>query len=1457
MQYRLKEEKNQRETLNIDNLLATTTINTTTISNQSRFLYLTDRELNDLSWIKPIVKDTTCSYCPPQKIQPNQAVAANRISENLLTEKQPDSAATLTVQSFQKDLERGSYEGKYVSIPLIDSEYYHIIANKQYKISENYETIKLMHINKYQLVGKTGVGQSSILELFSYLKFPTSEPVRIDFSHGTPECTTFGFNHNDFYIPYVDNPESRIVAILSYVDTVDKDSVEKPIAIGHRLISEITDGQFSLDWVVFNPSTPMEDFFKSEKKYPMFNLVFDHDNDENPPTENLPARITSFQPMYPSPLLTIHSIKVNPSPDAIQKGSQMFCNFILKTHEENSKFLKAAAKPNMTQEIESCRTQTLNAVEGMHFPGMCNFKLNTSYEHSMPLEIVAELYTLESGKTKLIADATIPIVDPIWSGQCKLKGHSLFSGSSGTISISYIFPTIVAPPKKLIFSLIAPPKKSIADTALSGSGSRSSGDLEQAAGPDYKHPMWQTVAQYMLQYCFDPVILPQVDFSLLAERIQNCNSDWLYKWIEHSFSCPDTFPSIYLKKLKENILEISPIPLPFFLVGLKGMIANHQFCWDELQDLLNATSAENVPIVVKRAAGEFIRQLRMGFAPDMVMALARRFIFALKTQERLEVFQIFFSDASFIYAIFQAVKPPKEHLDMSPYIPLLSLFYSTVRETFLANNKQAIDPAFKAIGLLGVSIEMYSDSSTSKRIAMYFFPLLTLIFTFADSLAPHLGNDPVLVPFILNICKNVKSGQFTRYFDLLSDDNKLRFFDFLANLSEESLIEELSKHVVIENDSQLSSPLNSIKLSVSLEVTCRLLVFLHFIDKIDIIAKDRQLISIFKIIMHMLSPTQDSEAFPMVFKSFAFVVNKFSQTIFIDKTNHILSILCSVVSVTQRKVAMARITAMAFLRWLVNIELCTDKSKKRSVRCFIGLIFACIKSLFENTDFEFKGTDVSKDFGIINDMIPNLKNAWKESKVYFKNVENLIHNFTYVENVQGALYMVCKQIEKINEENGDYLAAFLCQWKICALIANVFKLRNQVVDGIPTGGAQDFPFIEDSGDLKYNNGTTNQLQSSEYLLLEGDMFTEQSMCEELQKAMELSQQANLNWCIGQITEYLLAYLENHRMFDDLVDIYTRIANSYGTLYTDLEKGDSQKHYFYLVSFRGTIKNDLKRKNTIQILPKGGEEKFKQMLEKAYPGLIWCSPDPLFIEDDNIPFEKNKSYAQIVRVNVDKNDMENLRVCNFTLDVLKEEKGWDDIFVVKHQFVTGKRQKKTDEIILSYLPGMVSNVEIVQHTTSKITRKQYYMMYLKEYTEEIMIQVEEFRAVMPPKKLEHMWTKWSLWLNTKLLMRLMAQTLDKNPSTNQFAPLTFVRKCKTDIRYKVGDDLKDMSKEDYKKLIGLTNSVWDALFQAANVLNDLSKLNNTDRKKSGNETSDKILESYKMILTPSNSSPSAL
>lgn len=1489
----IKEERFHRQTLDVKNLLTSSHIKTTSISNKHRFMFLAKNELDDLSWLKPIANDTTYSYIPPVELAANQAEPGNRISENLLTEKQPDSAADVTIDNFGRDLDMGSYQGKYVSIPIIDSKYANHIKNNLYQITQPYDEIELLHITSYKIVGKSGVGISSTVEVFTYYNLPTCEPVKIDFTKGTPECTTFGYNHQDFYIPYAKVPEARIVAILSVCDLVDKEPLDKPIAVGHKLISEIIDAkEISLDWVVFNPAQTLVEHFTSEKKFPMFNLVFEQEKVTGLPSLDIPpARITNFQPMYPSPLLTVHSIKVNIPSENLQKGSQCFLNITLRTSEENPTVLKFAAKPNQTVECESYRTSTVNANDIINFPGQVNFKLNTRKDYPVPLELFIELCQFEGTKCKVLCEAAIPLTESCFSVQQKLKGHSIFGSVQGTISLAYNFPAIVAPPSKLVLSLIAPPKKRPVITNTSIPGSRSSGQLNAGVSGDfdidYKHPMFQDIAPYILQYLFDPVTITQVDFSQLAERIQNCRSEWLYKWIEHSFSCPDTFPTVYIKLLAENIMDISLVPLPFFLVLHKAMVASHSIFFDEVSELLAATSKPQVPLSVKKAAGEFIRQLRMSFAPDFVMKLARRFIFNLSTAERLEIFQLFFCDAAFIHSIFVPVKPIKdETFIMSPYIPLLSLFYSTVRDTFLANSKIAIDPAMKAIGLLGVSIESYTDKESMKQIAMYFFPLVTLIFTFYDSLLPHLNDDPVFVPLVLSVCKSMDSTQFLQYFNILSDDNKLRFFDFLASLSDESTINALSERIVVINSSRLEKRLDSIKLTVSLEITCRLLIFLHFIDKVENISNNRHVQSIFKILIHMLSPSQDSEAFPMVFKSFAFIVTKFAQVIFVEQTNHIYSIMTSVVALTQRKVALARICSTAFLIWLTKKELCTGKkgSKEKAkgpIRCFIGLNFACVKSLFENPNFDFVATSISPEFSVINDMIPSIKKAWTESKIYFKCVEDLKTNFSYVASVQGAGFLVVKQMEKINEENGDYIAAFFCQWKLCAMIANVFKLRGQTVDGIPTGGAEDFPFLDSYDEFNLNADA----KTDAYLLLEGPMFTEQSICEEMQKAMTLCQKANLHWCIGQITEYLLNYLENHRMFEDLRDIYMKIATSYGSIYSDLEKGEATKHVFYLVCFRGVIRQEIKHKNTIMILPSGGEASFKAMIEKAYPNVEFSAPSPLYYElekKNKVNFDKNKSYVQMVRVNCNKADLEALKCYRFSLDVISEEKDWDDVYVIKHEFITSRTRKVNgnEEQVITYLPSLISSQEIGQHMTEEITRKEYYKRYLTEYYKEIMNQVTEFRCVLPPKKLEQQWTKWSLWLNTKLLLRLIGRTLDEY---NETAPLAFVYKVKTQLDKRI-PEIENMKQEDADALLKLVNDVWDALSAAASVLDDLMRLNNRDRivtsssvenkieskiersfstkkdksndadkKVATAETAEKILERYKLVLNTSKGS----
>ena len=1427
-----KDEKERRQTLNVDSFLKASTIKPIYIENNYRFLSLSPDEIDDLSWLKPISEGKTCCYNAPREVPPNKAQPTDHISENGLKEKQPDSECSFTAEQFREQLSRGDYVAKYATIPLIDMKYAEEKRKKEYKFSQNYNIIKFVHVAGFHLEGKSGVGLNSCVKLFSWNGSPTTEPIHLDFSGDETKTTTFSQAHNDFYMPYANTPKSRFVAVLYSVETNDnnKDKIEKPIAVGHILFSDIKNvGDIQLNWVVFQSGWSLEDHFKSDANFPQFNLVFSVEPDFKVPISKnisqLCLKMTASELLYPSPYLTFYNLHLQLKSDSLPKSSQLFCQITLKTDEENPKVLPFAARSSLSVFLDSFRTSCVLPRDTTHFPDQLQFKINPRSEIESMVAYV-EIFQLVNNKTKSIYETHFKIEKAKDDVQIKIKSKSLFGSTTCLFSVSYMYPVIVSPPYSLKLSLLSPPKSINHTSSLQGQS------LNQNL-PKYSHPMFQDVAPYILQYLFDPLILPSVDFRQFSDILAHCEASWLYQWIENGFYCDSSFPDLFISLLHQNLKKIETCPKPYFLILFKAIVTLRKPYQEKITELILNIASDNYSLPIKVAAVEFIRQSRMFYHTMFLGKPVYQFISRLNTPERLIMFQVLFADP----AVIQTVVPPfinakNQPRVFSPFIPLLSLLFSTINDTFLANNKAAIAPSIKTIGILSVSLEGYCERETAENVAFYLFPLLTLIFTFYDSLIPHIGNDPALVPFMLFILHHCHSDQFIQYFNLLSEYNKLRFYDLCGTFTDENTIKSLAPRI---------EGIQGNELAVSYEITWRLMIFLRFIEDVENV-QDEQLRSIFQIIFHMTSPKQDSEAFPMIFASFGSIVNKFQDEIFKNQTNHIMYIMSNVVSIAQRKLAAARLTAFAFLKYLVELEL-SRKTKGKPMRCFISLHYSFVKTLFENKDILFRAVDVFSQFTPIDEMINSLKTSWLTSPIYFKRIIDLLNSYQMVQTVKGAAYLQYKEMVNINTQNNDYCAAFICQWRLCALIAEVFKLRKQVVDGIPPEGAAAFPYIPSDFFKELPS-----LPESGYLLLEGDMFNEKTIADELITALDLCKKAGLHWLAGSITEFLLDFLEAHRLFDSLQSVFQTISQSY----TVLAQNDIPALEFYLVLFRGPISSKLTRKDTIQLLAQGTLENYKKMLKEAEPGIIFEGDEKeLFFTRKEKP-PKDQSVCQIIQVRYVLNELIDLNAKTFMLDLPQEEKGWKDIFDIQYVFK-----------INGSLPGPVSNIEIDKDIhTYKITKQQFYLDELKSYYDQVSEKITEFRKVMPPTKLETQWTKWSLGLNTDSLLEKIKLTLDDNfniDPTNPkkpTTPLKFVKKymvAKT-TKSKPPDDklfgFDLMDKESADLLKEFAQMIWNLLSDAIDVIDDLFKLNNRDRMQE-DVIGDPKMDAYREIIHPSS------
>ena len=1250
--FNVQDKHQNRTTLSIFNLLNRTQIKSTQISNKYRFQSLDKNEIEISDWIKELYLSDTHILKSPETIKPLEARPQERKCESDLSYIEDGTNSNRTPTTVIEILNDKNYQSTYESIPIVDGETEKLILSKKFVFPINIEkkVYNYLYIKDIKFDGK-GYGGTS-LYIFSYLDSPLMEPIRVDFSQSPPKITSYSRLYEDFMIPFL--PNSYLILILFQPqEKAENKIIENPIFIGFSNIDQIKDenNNLNISWTVFKASESIKSLIETPLNYrgpiPQINFTFNKTNNIIP---EKCVRLTSYfenSLFYPTPLLTIHGIKLKIPNSQNNKSTQVNCIFSLKTSEENPKLLPFGSYPYSTILTETISTSFLKIEEIVFFPEPINFYL--SFTSFYKLQLNVDVYLTQDNKSKLTFTQSFNITDINQKHHEKLihKGSMFsFKGLMGhdkcSITFFTMYPIIMAQPLSLI--------------------KQSSNSI------DFQNPLFKISAPTILQNQFTLNSLSNIDIPFIIDILSKSNLIDIYSWVNHDFSCTNEFSIQYLNLLPILLPQIPKYSLFFFYILFKSLISLRNLPFESLQKLFFSCSNEKIGIEIKESASTFLLLLRGYFDPRTIHKLSLFYLKNLSLIDRLKVCQILFSDMAFIQSLIILYHSNINHEKaFSPYIPVISLFFSTIREAFLANNKDTTNSAIEVISTLSVTLEQYSDNENAIGASIIFFPLLTIIFTFSDSLASQLQkDDPRFAPMILYIIKFRDLKQFISYNNLLSSDNQIRFLDMLTSLTQIKMVQAVA---------QRSINLNNHILSCAHEITFRILHFLRFLENIQSI-ENRSLQAIFTIIINMLSPQQDSEAFLMVFKSLSFIVEKFFKEVFIEKTNHVNYILNSIVTITQRKLWDAKVSAIGFICWMIDLE---NKVNSNTERSLIALQLAFCNAFFTIKSFTSFIKFLPNEFSKSDQIISLLQNAVDNSSIYFIQIKKLLEVYQFYKHFPAIRARIYKHIIEINKKNDDFFGAFVVQWKLCSLISDVFKIKNIKIDGLPENGSSGFKYISHEDLVEEIKDSSK----SSYLMLEDEIFTESSMIEALTSSLTLCQRAGFHWIIGPVSRFLLNQLEKKREFLLLQDIFGKITDSY----TELSKGEKPLLEFYLLSFRGQISKDLDLYDTIHISSLNGLSQLKNMILDFNSNIK--------IENNfkisEIPKESEKSIVYITKVHYNHDQLNELLCNDFIYDQKFGEVSWEDFYLERFIFKT-KYQ----------LPGPVSNSPVIESFSSKLT-----------------------------------------------------------------------------------------------------------------------------------------------------------
>jgi hypothetical protein len=384
------------------------------------------------------------------------------------------------------------------------------------------------------------------------------------------------------------------------------------------------------------------------------------------------------------------------------------------------------------------------------------------------------------------------------------------------------------------------------------------------------------------------------------------------------------------------------------------------------------------------------------------------------------------------------------------------------------------------------------------------------------------------------------------------------------------------------------------------------------------------------------------------------------------------------------------------------------------------------------------------------------------------------------------------------------MSAFVTQWKLSALICEVFRLRKQTIYGIPATGSKDFPFVVNEPDVDL----TVYPPDSGYMVLQSEMLTEKAFSAALQKSMELCQQAGLHWLIGKTTEILFSYLERQRQFETLKTLYTKVNESF----VALQKSEAQRIGFARIFVRGPAAQTLGYTDAIHSFGLGESTGFVAFASAYTTRLAEVGINgPGQMEGEPIVSADGEETIQICSVKCLKTELLGLSAVNFSKDVVvASECGWDEPMVKRFQFVARVP-----------LPGPLSLSKVDQSKTvvTEIPKREYYVERLGRFKEKLRETVERIKTVMPPKKAAKLFSKSVMGLTAAPIVRFMQKLQEAAGKKKQpyyaLANDGLLRKALTDVP------------EPVVRLITEIKDLFIRGIEVAEILSDSQRLMPTD------------------------------
>lgn len=1416
--------------LSINEIYDSRKIKIESFPNIDRFSSLTSEQLNNLPWINYLSNSSSYNFIFPAGFRTRKISNVPGKCEYDSTTFEPDNDSIVSPQGFIIELDKPD-KSEFESNPFIDLNAESEIKKRAFPFTLEESRMGYIHLKKLYIDASGGKVRCASAYAFVYADKPITETFLIQMDENVAStsflCSKTAPNRIDsIVLPYPLNRQAYIVLFLLNEDqdmifglgryTIPKKNVPETIQFEFTLPnSDMTLSSFLI-------GTPNASFIKFYADIEVLTS----------PIPEKTVRMTAFSDMFPSPLLTIYDLSIKLKPKAISKENRVLVSFKaqkivpsdkkppepreiygfldLKTGQYTDTGYSISIDLNNSGSREGTYASQIVLTEPLHF------LLDSTIPY--PIEIVVSVHSLKkNGKLNLELTQKFQIKDQKQDHVMNMtaKGSILSKLTQGEnqLRCSTLYPSIACPTEKIKPIL--------------------SFDESTFTQEVFKDPMFKSISQYIIGKYLSVDYISRFDFTQLFDMLILGNMQDIQFWIDHFFYPDSGFVPIFVQRVIESFKVIKDWPQPFFSLIFKAMCCENKLYEKEINDLLTQALSSSY-LAIQKSAGDLILQLPMFFDIKTCHSIVFHQIRQSETLTRFFLFKYLFSDVSFLQTlVYTDIKLPNK--PMSPYIPILSLFFVTLNNAFIENNAESVGNAASTLTLLATTIERSFDEESSKHICMNLFPLFSIIFTFYDSLIEKLDNKIALIPIMLFIMKFSEKKQLLEYYGMLSSDNQLRFFEFLINLFNDSMI-----HTVIDSHNQLTtnSPLkerrkkknkgivtimktpeveeesveskkmtdlaqsaktyNKYPLNCVYEVTGRYLNFLRHFQSFKAHSDEVQSL-IIRLLQYLLIPlNQHHLAYQMIYKVLANYVTLFIDSFFNKKTTLVSQIIPDLVILSQRKGLNARAESIGFLLWLISKEI---PYRKNADRCNIALQYGICNAVFyDSTDNYYP---FWKFLPSIFDNIPSLfqrLNIALNDPLIERQVTQLLDIYLQFKNFPAIRARIYLKILDLNIERNRLISAFVTQWQLCALIAEVFKLQHIEIPGIPKNGSQGFPFIVNEPPVDL----TNYEKDSAFLVMSSDLFSPLALQQAFEKALDLCQMAELDWLVGDVTQFLFEYLESVRNYTLLNKLYEKVAKSY----TKLEKTKNQMFFFRRIFLKGKAASLLGYSDAIAMM---SYEVYSTFVPWIYQ--VMTNVTPIRLDNGNPIFETSDDvYCQIVSVQTTDEAIRSLSAQEFTYDDVLNYTNWSDPMINRYTFIT--------EVPL---PSSIPTVKVKEHYTTPITVRDFFIEKLTKLKDDLQTETKALNDILPPPKMLQQWYSCINGASPGPLLDLMDRVFSCTKKIRQ--PYYGIVKDLCEYPSPVGDYINSpqLLQSTPNEIRKLCEDIWQLMVDAVEPLRLLMKL----------------------------------